>query len=97
MVNEALVWLGDAIIVATRKSNERRFPQWDDLPNGGRRYYSVKTGKVKNYARYVKMVDANEVTISLVQEIYDDAGKLIAVHQKYPTDTGHQFIEGDDE
>ncbi len=41
------------------------------------------------------MVDAGEVTQSLLQEIYDKDGKLIARHQKYPVDTGHQTkIEG---
>jgi hypothetical protein len=28
----------------------------------------------------------------LWQEIYDDGGTLVEVHQKYPTDTGHQKI-----
>ncbi|MBZ0290856.1 MAG: hypothetical protein K8I30_24735 [Anaerolineae bacterium] len=83
--------------MATRESNERRFLLWDDLPDGGRRYYAIKIGKVKNYARYVKIVDANEITISIVQEIYDNDDRLVAIHQKYPVDTGHQVIEGDAE
>jgi hypothetical protein len=37
--------------MATREQNERRFPAWDDLPDGGRRYYHIKKGKVSGYAR----------------------------------------------
>jgi IMP cyclohydrolase len=84
--------------MANRKQNERRFPRWDDLPGGGRRYYRIRQGKAQGYARYVKIVDADEVTVRLVQEIYDDEGRLIGIHQKYPDDTGHRVIggEGDD-
>lgn len=78
--------------MASRESNERRFPQWDELADGGRRYYAVKQGRIKGYVRYVKVVDADEITLSIVQEIYDDDGKLVAIHQKYPVDTGHQDI-----
>jgi hypothetical protein len=28
-----------------------------------------------------------------MQEIYNDDGKLIEVHQKYPIDTGHQILD----
>jgi hypothetical protein len=85
--------------MATREQNERRFPRWENLPDGGRRYIRVVRGKAKGYAQYVKIVDANEVTISIVQEVYNDEGHLIATHQKYPEDTGHQDVtaEGDTE
>jgi hypothetical protein len=85
--------------MATRQRNERRFPNWDELPDGGRRYYEIKQGKKFGYAKYVKIVDANEITLSIVQEIYDDNGRLVALHQKYPIDTGHQNVpvEGKDE
>ncbi|HEY5298768.1 MAG TPA: hypothetical protein VIK59_12680 [Verrucomicrobiae bacterium] len=33
-----------------------------------------------------------EETIRLWQEIYDDNGKLVERHQKYPADTGHQKL-----
>ncbi len=84
--------------MANREQNERRFPHWDELPEGGRRYYRILPGRVQGHARYVKIVDADEVTLSLVQEIYDDQGRLIGLHQKYPEDTGHQVIdvEGDE-
>ncbi|HVU14715.1 MAG TPA: hypothetical protein VHD90_25740 [Phototrophicaceae bacterium] len=79
--------------MATRAQNERDFPNWDELSNAGRRYWIDKIGRVSGFARYVKIVDANEMTQSIVQEIYDQNGKLIARHQKYPVDTGHQVIE----
>jgi len=33
-----------------------------------------------------------ENTVRLWQEIYDDDGKLMEIHQKYPSDTGHQKL-----
>lgn len=81
--------------MATRKSNERRFPQWDVLPDAGRRYYRIVIGKKAGYARYIKIVDSEEITISIVQEVFDDNGRLIGVHQKYPVDTGHQGLESE--
>ena len=83
--------------MANREQNERRFPQWDELPNGGRRYYRVIKGQTRGYARYVKEVDADEITVRLVQEIYDDSHKLIGQHQKYPQDTGHVDLEETEE
>lgn len=77
-----------------RKRNESRFPTWDELPNGGRRYYRFIKGRVKGYARYVKEVDVDETTVKIVQEIYDESGNLVAVHQKFPEDTGHVAING---
>lgn len=76
-------------IVTGRQRNESRFPQWEELPNGGRRYYRIIRGRVKGYARYVKEVDANESTVQIVQEIYDEAGNLVGIHQSFPEDTGH--------
>ena len=78
--------------MASRQQNERRFPEWDELPGGGRRYYRVRKGARGGYARYVKVVGANEVTESIVQEIYDRSGRLVAVHRKYPEDTGHRTV-----
>ena len=49
-------------------------------------------GKQGWKARYVKEVDADEVTVRFYQEIYDDAGKLVEVHHKYPVDHGHQNV-----
>jgi len=79
--------------VATREQNERRFKNWEDLPDGGRRYWYDVIGKRGWLMRYVKNVDANEVTISFYQEIYNAERKLIPVHQKFLEDTGHQVVE----
>ena len=79
--------------MATRAQNEHDFPNWEDLSDGGRRYWIDKIGRVSGFARYIKIVDASEATQSIVQEIYEAAGKLIAKHQKYPVDTGHQIVE----
>ena len=81
----------------TRERNERRFSIWEDLPDGGRRYIRHITGRVSGYAQYVKLVDVNEVTLSITQEIYDANGRLIAIHQKYPVDTGHQDVSESDD
>ena len=43
-------------------------------------------------ARYVKEVDASELTLRFYQEIYDDFGQLVEVHEKYPIDKGHEKI-----
>ena len=40
----------------------------------------------------MKEVDADEVTVRLYQEIYNDAGKLFEIHHKYPVDQGHQKV-----
>jgi hypothetical protein len=43
-------------------------------------------------ARYLKEVDANEATACFWQEIYDDTGKLVEIHEKFPVDKGHQKV-----
>jgi hypothetical protein len=43
-------------------------------------------------ARYLKEVDANETTVRFWQEIYDDAGKWVETHEKFPVDKGHQKV-----
>ena len=79
--------------MTTRAQNERQFKQWDDLPDGGRRYWYDVLGRHGYSARYVKIVDANEATLRFYQEIYDTHGKLISVHEKFPEDRGHQAVE----
>ena len=78
--------------MAARARNERRFPQWEGLPDGGRRYWRIIRGATAGYARYVKVVGADEATLSIVQEIYDADGRLIATHEKFPVDTGHKRV-----
>ena len=78
--------------MATREQNERRFTNWEDLPDGGRRYWMDRSGAVSGYQRMIKVVDAEEVTLQVVQEIYNDEDVLIERHQKYPVDTGHETL-----
>jgi hypothetical protein len=73
----------------SRAQNERKFKYWEELADGGRRYIREFTGRAGGIARYIKEVDANERTIRFAQEIYDSAGRLVAVHEKFPVDLGH--------
>ena len=75
--------------MAPRKQNERRYHYHEELPGGGRRYWKLRAGGDFGWQRIVKIVDENEVTIRIVQEILDDNGVLIESHQKFPRDTGH--------
>lgn len=78
--------------MANREQNERKFPYWLDLPDGGRRYWRHVPGRLGHYARYVKEVDAAEQTTRFYQEIYNAAGQLIEIHEKFPVDKGHQKV-----
>jgi predicted transposase YbfD/YdcC len=78
--------------LATRSENEKKFEHWIDHPNGNRTYcYEVK-GKHGWFARYIKDVDINERTLSFRQEVYNEKKELVELHEKYPTDNGHQTI-----
>jgi len=78
--------------VSTREQNEGKFPNRENLSSGGRRYWLDVQGRQGWKARYVKEVDADEVTVRFYQEIYDGTGKLVEVHHKYPVDHGHQKV-----
>ena len=78
--------------MATREQNERQFDHWEDLPGGGRRYWNNRAGGDFGWQRMVKVVDENEVTIRVVQEVYNDDGVLIGYHVKYPEDRGHTYL-----
>jgi hypothetical protein len=78
--------------MSARVQNEKKFGHWDELPGGGRRYRLDVTGKLGWRARYWKEVDANETTLRFWQEIYDDHGKLVETHEKFPVDTGHKKV-----
>ena len=80
--------------MSTREQNEKKFPNWEILETGGRRYWLDIQGRHGWQARYVKEVDAREVTVRFYQKIYDEKGKLVEVHHKYPVDQGHQKVEG---
>lgn len=79
--------------MATREQNEQKFKNWILLPDGGRRYWYELAGRRGYWARYVKIVDANEKILRFYQEIFDPAGKLISLHEKYPWDLGHQTLK----
>lgn len=78
--------------MSTREQNERKFQQWEDLPRGERRYWLDVASRSGWKVRYVKEVDANEVTIRFYQEVYNEMGKLVEVHHKYPVDLGHRKV-----
>ena len=73
-----------------RRKNEKKFDAWEDLPNGGRLYHYDVEGHQDWTARYVKEVDAYEVTVRFCQEIYDNSGQLVEIHEKYPVDKSHK-------
>ena len=50
-------------------------------------------GRMGWKAKYLKTVDREETTISFWQEIFDENGILVEVHEKYPIDKGHKKIE----
>ena len=78
-----------------RRTNERRFEHWEEMPSGVRRYWYDVQGRLGWRARYVKVVDADETTLRFLQEIYDERGDLVEVHEKYPENRGHQKIESE--
>lgn len=78
--------------MSLRSQNEKKFGHWNELPEGGRRYWLDVAGRLGWQARYLKEVDARETTIRFWQEIYDEQGKLVEVHEKYPVDKGHQKV-----
>jgi len=78
--------------MGTRSQNERKFGNWDELRGGGRRYWLDVSGRLGWRARYVKEVDEKETTLRFWQEIYDEAGRLIEIHERYPVDQGHQKV-----
>lgn len=78
--------------MGTRSQNEKKFDRWETLHNGGRRYRLEVPGKLGWLAIYFKEVDANEITVRFWQEIYDDSGNLVEIHEKFPMDKGHQKV-----
>jgi hypothetical protein len=77
-----------------RQLNERKFSDWENLSNGGRRYWLEINGKHGWKARYVKEVNALEETTKFYQEVYDNKGKLVEIHEKFPLDKGHRNVGG---
>ncbi len=76
--------------MGSRAQNERRFTHWQNLPGGGRLYWIEVHGHSGWSARYLKAVDGTERTLRFWQEIRDERGRLVEVHEKYPVDRGHR-------
>lgn len=76
--------------MSTRTQNEKKFGQWEELSGGGRRYWLDIHGRQGWRARYLKVVNAGEITQQFRQEIYDEHGNLAEIHEKYPVDKGHR-------
>ena len=75
-----------------RRQNEKKFGRWRDLANGGRCYELEIAGKHGWSAKYYKEVDARETTVRFWQEIFDESGALVEIHEKYPNDKGHRKV-----
>jgi hypothetical protein len=80
-----------------RSRSERDWQYWQDLPDGGRRYWIRRLGRHWGWQILFKEVMYDEETqlentVRLWQEIYDNDGNVVEVHQKYPTDTGRQKL-----
>lgn len=73
-----------------RQLNERKFTNWEEVSNGGRKYWLDIKGRHGRKARYIKEVNVMEETIKFYQEVYDDKGNLIEIHEKFPVDKGHR-------
>jgi hypothetical protein len=76
-----------------RRINERKFEKWDNLPGGGRKYSFDVKGRHGWSAQYIKEVDANEETIRFYQNIFNEKGILVEIHEKYPENRGHRVVE----
>ena len=73
-----------------RNINEKKFGKWTENQDGSRKYYYEVSGKQGWKAKYVKEVDKNEVTLKFFQEIYNENGILVEIHEKYLEDKGHK-------
>ncbi len=72
-----------------RRANEKKYMKWVDYQNGYRIYYLDVLGHNGSKARYVKEVDENDITLKFYQEIYNEMGILVEIHEKYPINKGH--------
>jgi len=59
---------------------------------GGRRYPVDFAWHLGWLARYLKEVDAKENALRFWQEIYDEQGKLVGTHEKFPVDKGRRKV-----
>ena len=63
----------------------------EGVGDGGRRYFYEIIGRYGWKARYIKEVDASEKTVKFYQEIFNEEGKRVEIHEKYPVDRGHRY------
>jgi len=80
---------------AKQDINERKFSNWEERENG-RLYWFEIEGKYGWKAKYLKLVDENDLTLKFWQEIYDNLGKLVEIHEKYPLDKRHVKLSDND-
>ncbi len=76
-----------------RQENENKFPNFEEREDGSRMYWFEIEGRMGWKAKYLKIVDQEEITLSFWQEIYDETGLLVEIHEKYPVNKGHKKIE----
>ena len=76
-----------------QRQNEKKFTNWVELPEGGRRYWFEIEGIFGWRARYIKEVNDTEETIRFYQEIYDEKGNLVELHEKFPIDRKHRKVK----
>ncbi|MEW6408639.1 MAG: hypothetical protein AB1488_00805 [Nitrospirota bacterium] len=80
-------------IEGKRQLNEKKFSNWENLPDGGRRYWLEVEGRHGWKARYVKEVNSMEETVKFYQEVYDGKGDLIEIHEKFPVNKSHRKLK----
>jgi hypothetical protein len=78
--------------MGSRSQNEKKFGHWEARQNNGRCYRLDVAGHSGWVARYFKEVDSAENTLRFWQEIYDDKGRLVEIHEKFPVDKGHRKV-----
>ncbi len=79
--------------IKKRIENEKKFSNWLEQSDSSRIYWFEIEGRLGWKAKYLKKVDRNEKTISFWQEIYNEKGILVEIHEKFPIDKGHKKIE----
>ena len=73
-------------------TERKKFENWKELPHGGRLYCLPVQDRSGWRACYFKEVDVSERTLRFWQEIYNQSGILVEIHEKYPVDKGHRKV-----
>lgn len=55
--------------------------------------YIIGQGEIRVKALYIKEVNNEEETTRFCQEIYNDKGRLVEIHEKFPVNKGHREIK----